>query len=318
MRDIPPVNAIRAFEAASRHLQFQQAAEELGVTPAALSYQIRQLEEFLGIKLFKRLNRAVELTKEGRMISPGIVDAFEKLEESFALIKPEAEDNTLVISTGPAFSAKWLAPRLYAYLEEHPEIDFRLSANLKLTDFDRDGVDAVIRFGAGHYKDLYVESLFQEISTPLISPAAFEAAGGVADASLFERITLIHDESLKFLEASQWENWLTTMGYTQVDPNRGAHFNHADHCIEAAVDGGGIVMARLGFAFREINAGRLIAPFKQAISAKGGFYFCCPPETLKKEKVLHFLAWLRDEAQAQEEAIAEFMKDRVLIDQDTK
>ncbi len=313
MRKIPPVNAIRAFEAACRHMQFQLAAEELGVTPAALSYQIRQLEEHLGLKLFRRLNRAVELTREGRVLAPGITNAFQTLEESFALLSPE-EDNTLVVSTGPAFSAKWLAPRLHSYLEDHSEIDFRLSANLKLTDFDRDDVDAVIRFGAGNYPDLYVEALFQEIATPLISPKLFEETGSQADETLFEKVTLIHDESLRFIEAGQWETWLDGVNYTTVDASGGLHFSHADHCIEAAVDGNGIVMARLGFAFREINAGRLIAPFKEAISAKGGFYFCCPPENLEKEKVLHFLAWLRDEAQAQEEAIEVFMKDRVMLE----
>ena len=314
MRKIPPVNAIRAFDAASRHMQFQSAADELGVTPSALSYQIRQLEEFLGIKLFRRLNRAVELTPEGRLIAPGIVEAFEQMEETFALLKPDAEDNTLVISTGPAFSAKWLAPRLHGYLEENPHIDFRLSANLKLTDFDRDGVDAVIRFGGGNYPDLYVEPLFQEISMPLIAPDLFEKAGASTDESLFEKLPLIHDESLKFLEASQWSTWLKAMGYTSINPERGVRYNHADHCIEAAVDGGGIVMGRLGFAFREIRAGRLIAPFKQGISAKGGFYFCCPHGALEKEKVLHFLAWLRDEAEGQSEAVAEFMKDKILLD----
>ena len=313
MRKLPPVNAIRAFDAASRHLQFQQAAEELGVTPAALSYQIRQLEEHLGLKLFRRLNRSVELTREGRMVAPGVVDAFEKLETAFGLIAPDQEDNTLVVSTGPAFSAKWLAPRLHSYLEENPETDFRLSANLKLTDFERDGVDAVIRFGAGNYPGLYVEPLFQEISTPLIAPALFEQAGSRADERLFISVKLIHDESLNFLGSSPWENWLKAMNYTSVDANRGARFNHADHCIEAAVDGGGIVMARLGFAFREITAGRLIAPFKQAISAKGGFYFCCPQENLEKKKVLHFLAWLRDEAEEQSRAIEAFMAHRTLL-----
>lgn len=314
MRKIPPVNAIRAFEAACRHLQFQQAAEELGVTPAALSYQIRQLEDHLGIKLFRRLNRSVELTKEGRLIAPGIVEAFERLEESFSLITPDAEDKTLVISTGPAFSAKWLAPRLHSYLEVHPDIDFRLSANLKLTDFDRDGVDAVIRFGGGDYPGLFVEPLFEEISTPLISPVLFEKLGGVADEELFKNVSLIHDESLRFLEASQWKYWLDAKGYVGIDAEKGARFSHADHCIEAAVDGWGIVMARLGFAFREINAGRLIAPFREAVSAKGGFYFCCPHEALEKEKVLHFLAWIRDEAAGQTEAVRAFMKERVLLE----
>lgn len=314
MRNIPPVNAIRAFETACRHMQFQLAAEELGITPSALSYQIRQLEEFLGVKLFKRLNRAVELTREGRLISSGTVEAFEKLEQTFALLQDQEDDNTLVISTGPAFSAKWLAPRLYAFLEENPEIDFRLSANLKLTDFDRDGVDAVIRFGGGNYPELYVEPLFEEISMPLISPALFEKLGGKADETLFEKVPLIHDDSLNFLGISPWESWLHAVKYQSVNANKGAHFNHADQCIEAAVDGGGIVLARMGFAFREIKAGRLIAPFDNAISAKGGFYFCCPPQAMENDKVLQFLAWLRDEASDQTEALAEFMKDKVLLD----
>jgi len=314
MRKIPPVNAIRAFETACRHMQFQRAAEELGITPSALSYQIRQLEEFLDVKLFKRLNRAVELTREGQLISSGTVEAFRKLEETFALLASEEDNNTLVISTGPAFSAKWLAPRLYVYLEENSEIDFRLSANLKLTDFERDGVDAVIRFGAGDYPELYVEPLFEEISMPLISPILLEKNLDKKDETLFEKVPLIHDESLKFLDASPWETWLKAMGYLSVDAKKGAHLTHADQCIEAAVDGGGIVLARLGFAFREIKAGRLIAPFKHAISAKGGFYFCCPPEALEKEKVLNFLAWLRDEANDQKEAIDEFMKDKLVLD----
>ncbi|MEO0327810.1 MAG: transcriptional regulator GcvA [Pseudomonadota bacterium] len=313
MRRIPPVNAVRAFEVACRHKQFQAAAEELGVTPSALSYQIRQLEEHLGTKLFKRLNRAVELTRDGHLIAPGIIDGFEKLEKTFDLLHPDEEDNTLVISTGPAFSAKWLVPRLHAYLEENPQIDFRLSANLKLTDFERDGVDAVIRFGVGNYPELFVEPLFQEISMPLISQQLFEEAGGKADESLFKMAKLIHDESLKFVDTNAWSTWLQAIGYDSVDPDRGVHFNHADHCIEAAVDGGGIVMGRLGFAFRELKSGRLIAPFDKAISAKGGFYFCCPPENLENEKVLHFLAWLRDEAQDQSEAIDAFMEDKTII-----
>ena len=314
MRKLPPVNAIRAFDAASRHLQFQQASEELGVTPAALSYQIRQLEDHLGLKLFRRLNRSVELTREGRLLSPAVIEAFEKLEETFAQLMEDEENTALLVSTGPAFSAKWFAPRLHYFLEAFPDIDFRLSANLKLTDFDRDDVDAVIRFGSGNYPGLYVEPLFEEISTPLISPTLLEKLGGKADEALFSNVTLIHDESLRFLDSSQWKHWLHHKGYHSVDPERGARFSHADHCIEAAVDGWGIVMARLGFAFREINAGRLVAPFKEVVSAKGGFYFCCPEENLKKTKVLNFLAWLRDEAHAQAEAIETFMKDRTLID----
>ena len=315
MRKIPPLNAVRAFETACRHMQFQAAAEELGVTPSALSYQIRQLEDYLGIKLFRRLNRSVELTREGRKVAPDIAEAFDRLEQAFGLLNDNSDDRILTISTGPAFSAKWLAPRLHSYLEQNSEIDFRLSANLALTDFDREDVDAVIRFGAGDYPGLYVESLFDEISIPLLSPALLQSLDGPADESLFEKIPLIHDESLKFLGMSLWSTWLTAVGYTGIDAERGMHFNHADHCIEAAVDGAGIVMARIGFAYREIRAGRLVAPFREAISAKGGFYFCCPHQALEKPKVLNFLAWLRDEAADQAQTISEFMEDKILLNE---
>ena len=295
-------------------MQFQSAADELAVTPSALSYQIRQLEEFLQMKLFKRLNRSIELTSAGELIAGKIIDSFDKLEEAFALLQPDEGDRTLVISTGPAFSAKWLAPRLHGFLEEYDDIDFRMSASLKLVDFIADGIDAAIRFGTGNYPDLYVEPLFDEISTPLISPQLFDQIGSTASESLFEQVKLIHDDSLTFLSGGQWKNWLTAKKYQGVSADSGLRFNHADHCIEVAVDGGGIVMGRLGFAFREIKAGRLIAPFQEVIKSTGGFYFCCPHSAMEKEKVLHFLAWLRDEAEEQSIAIQEFMKSKVMID----
>ena len=120
--------------------------------------------------------------------------------------------------------------------------------------------------------------------------------------------------SLNFLGVNPWQDWLSANGFKSVEANKGAHFKHADHCIEAAVDGAGIVMGRIGFALREINSGRLIAPFRETISAKGGFYFCCPPKTMENTKVLNFLAWLRDEAQEQSDMIDSFMQDRIMID----
>lgn len=313
MRKLPPVNAVRAFEAVARHMQFQAASDELGVTPSALSYQVRQLEEALQVKLFRRLNRVIELTPEGQLIVRGVRSAFEQLEETFSLLQPDEDDNTLVISTGPAFSAKWLAPRLHTYLESAPDLDFRLSASLKLADFVTDGVDAAIRFGGGDYPGLFVEPLFPEISLPLIAPSLFERLGGEANEELLQKVSLLHDDSMMFLDDNQWQQWLAAKNFKGVNVTRGSRFSHADHCIEAAVDGGGMVMGRVGFAFREIHAGRLIAPFDEVIRAKGGFFFCCPEKALEKDKVLHFLAWLRDEAHDQAAMIETFLKTRTLV-----
>lgn len=319
MSAIPPLNAIRAFEAASRLLSFQAAAAELSVTPSALSHQIKLLEEHLQLKLFHRQHRNVVLTSAGKLIAPKVSDGFEVLSEAFAMLKPAIEDRTLVVSTGPAFSAKWLAPRIHFFLEENPEIDFRLSANLSLVDFIADGIDIGIRFGGGDYKDLFVEKLFEEVSIPLIAPKVWDALDQPVDKTLFDHVSLIHDDSAAFLPgAQQWKDWFAAVGFEQKLADRGSRFSHADHGIEAAVDGAGIILARLGLAWRDIAAGRLVAPFKTSVPVRGGFYFVCPEEKLQSEKVLAFLGWIRDEAAEQQEAMRAFMSDKIVVEPKTK
>lgn len=315
MRKLPPVNAIRAFEAVARHMQFQSAADELGVTPSALSYQVKQLEEHLDMPLFKRMNRAIELTSAGDAIAGRVSDAFQKLEDAFSLLHMKENDNTLVISSGPAFSAKWIAPRLHSYLEDNPDIDFRLSASLKLVDFIADGIDASIRFGQGDYEGLYSEPLFSEVVLPLISPMLFERLGENANEEMLLGVNLLHDDSLHFIHGiDQWPDWANAVGYSKLDTTKGTRFSNADHSLNAAIDGAGVVIGRLGFAFREIQAGRLIAPFKQVIPAKRGFHFVCPPSALEKPKVLSFLGWLRDEVAEQTDAMEIFMSEKDLIE----
>lgn len=315
MRKIPPVNAVRAFEAVARHMQFQAAAEELGVTPSALSYQIKQLEGHLGMPLFKRLNRAIELTSAGALIAGRVSDAFQRLEETFALLQPELDDNTLVISSSLGFSAKWIAPRLHGYLDLYPDIDFRLSASMKLVDFIADGIDAAIRFGQGGYEGLYSELLFDEIILPLISPLLFEKMGGESNEQMLMDMNLLHDDSLKIIHGVDlWSDWTTAIGFSKLDINKGTRFSNADHAIETAIDGAGIVMGRLGFSSRDIQAGRLIAPFKQMIPANKAFHFVCPPSAMEKPKILNFLGWLRDEVNEQAIAMEIVTREKELVE----
>ncbi|MGI9384370.1 MAG: LysR family transcriptional regulator, partial [Methyloligellaceae bacterium] len=152
---LPPLNGLRAFEATARHLSFKNAADELNVTPAALSHQVKGLEAFLGLKLFERGNRAIALTEAGRLCYPGVHGGFESFKQALARLGALHDDRILVVSAGPAFTAKWLVPRLYRFLEAHPEIDARMSANLKYSDFAVDGVDVVIRFGGGGYAGMF-------------------------------------------------------------------------------------------------------------------------------------------------------------------
>jgi LysR family glycine cleavage system transcriptional activator len=286
---LPPLNSLRAFEVAARHMSFQKAAEELNVTPSALSYQIRQLEDFLQVPLFVRLNRAVRLTDAGERIAPGVHDAFERLAEAMGRLKGPAPANVLTVSTGPAFAAKWLSPRLHKFLERYPEIDIRISANLKLTDFRSDEVDLSIRFGGGNYPGLHVERLADEHVLPLISPRLLEQLGGHLRPEDLGRVALLHDDSANFIiNAVSWADWLRRARVTNVDPTRGPRFSHADHALEAALDGAGIVLGRLTLSMRDIASGRLVAPFDLMAPAQAGFYFCCLPERLAEPKIRAF------------------------------
>jgi LysR family transcriptional regulator, glycine cleavage system transcriptional activator len=296
---IPPLNSVRAFEAAARHMSFQRAAEELSITPSALSYQIQRLEEFLQVKLFVRLNRSVELTPAGQTISRKISDGFAILDDAFALIRPKAESNVLSISCGPAFSLKWLVPNLRRFAEANPDIETRILGNSSApVDFLAQGADAGILFGTHADPGLYVERIFDEIALPLIAPTLFEELGGEANAAIFENVRLLHDISELQGGAMQWRDWLHAAGIDSVDPWKGSRFSNTDLVIESAIDGGGIAFARLTLALRDMLSGRLIAPFDLCLRTSGGFFFCCPVASLESSKVSRFLNWIRDEVEA--------------------
>ncbi|MEM1378196.1 MAG: transcriptional regulator GcvA [Pseudomonadota bacterium] len=303
-RRLPPLNALRAFDAASRHMSFQKAAEELYVTPSALSFQIRQLEEHLQVSLFERLNRKVLLTEHGERFAPFVQDGFERLHSAMAQLRPPSDDNVLTVSTGPAFAAKWLSPRIYKFLDQHPDIEFRIAANLKLVDMREDPVDVAIRFGGGNYPDVYTEPLADEFVMPMVSPSLLEKHGGSLDESSLSDLMLLHDDSAAFLpNAVTWATWLKHAGMQGVDSTKGARFNHADHALEAAVDGAGVVLGRMTLAARDIKAGRLVAPFDLVLPARSGFYFCCLPEMRDMHKVKVFHDFIYEEIKAERAAV---------------
>ncbi len=305
---LPPLNSLKAFEAAARLMSFQKAAEELFVTPSALSYQIRQLEEHLQIPLFERLNRAVMLTEAGERLYPGIHEGLERFQGAVRSVGRTVQSNVLVVSSGPAFAAKWLAPRVYKFVDQFPEIELRIAANLRLSDFNVDEVDCALRFGGGDYVDLHSEALFKEAMVPLVSPKVLERYGGTLDEAAFENITLLHDDSSNFIKgAAGWRNWLEQMDYGSINPEKGPRFNHADHGLDAAVDGAGIVLGRLSIAMRDIKSGRLVAPFKEYIGTQSGFHFVAPESALELPRVVSFRQWLLKEAEEEAEDIAAFL-----------
>ncbi|MEP1207970.1 MAG: transcriptional regulator GcvA [Rhizobiaceae bacterium] len=305
---LPSLNSLRAFEAAARLLSFQKAAEELFVTPSALSYQIRQLEDHVAQPLFNRLNRKVTLTEAGQRLYPGVHEGFESLQMAVRSLARNAKSNVLVVSSGPAFGAKWLAPRVYRFVDAYPDIELRIAASLKLTDFNIDEVDVALRFGEGDYPGLFVEPLFDEIALPLVSPALIERFGGRFGAEELAQVTLLHDDSTSFTSrVVDWNKWLEQEGLGHIDGSKGPRFNHADHGLDAAIDGAGIVLGRLSLAMRDIRSGRLVAPFDTYVKATAGFHFVVPPASMNLPHVATFYRWLRAEADAETQEVAEFL-----------
>jgi len=270
-------------------MSFAKAAEELFVTPAALSYQIKSLETELGQKLFNRLNRAVSLTEAGRALAPGATDAFATLGAAWRNTQRLNDNGVLTVTAGPAFTSKWLAPRMYEFAQEHPEIELRFAAGLRIADFDRDEVDVAIRFSVDAPKDLYSEPLVDEWLTPMMTPALAEHVRDPAD--LINQ-TLIHDDSIAFVkQPCDWDGWALESG-TALDTSHGPRFSQADHALDAAMSGAGVVLGRVSLATRALEAGRLVAPFKLGLITKAKFRFVCPQGSETRPNIVAFKDWV--------------------------
>ncbi|RDV00718.1 transcriptional regulator GcvA [Trinickia dinghuensis] len=293
---LPPLNALRAFEAAARHLSFKKAAEELFVTPAAVSHQIRSIEEYLGVELFCRSNRAIELSEHGKRCFEEVTLGFAHLTRAMTWVDKSREPERLVITAGPAFTSKWLVPRLSKFAELHPDIKTRVSASLSRCDFAKEGIDVAIRFGRIDAIGLHIERLIEESVVPMCSPSLIEALGRPLTVGDLEHMPLIHDESLRMVDsgAMGWPEWLTLAG-VNVDATRGLFFNHADHAIQAAVEGSGVVLGRRVLAAPDVRAGRLAIPFGPEIPTGLHFHFVCTQDKADTSTVKTFRDWLFDE-----------------------
>ena len=270
-------------------MSFAQAAAELNVTPAALSFQIKSLEDHLGEPVFRRLNRAVELTEAGRVLAPGATEGFTRLAAAWRAAQRVAQSSTITVTAGPAFTAKWLAPRMFAFAAAHPEIEMRFSASLRLMDFDRDGIDVAIRFGSGEDKGLFSVPLIHEWVTPLVAPSLAAILNRPEDLL---GVTLLGQDDTAFLDHPiDWAAWLRAAG-VDGDPMRGPRFSQADHAIDAAVAGGGAVLGRASLVADHIRDGHLVAPFDLALTTTAHYRFVCLDGMETKPHIAAFLDWI--------------------------
>ena len=295
-RRIYPLNGLRAFEAAARHLSFVKAADELHVTPAAISHQVKSLENFLGVQLFRRLPRGLLLSDAGQLFLPELREGFMRLDQAVEQVLELDARGPLMISVAPAFAAKWLVPRLERFSTAHPDVDVRISASLGVIDFQRDNFDAAIRLGRGVYPGLESTELFDESVTPVCSPRLREGDDPLRTVDDLRHHLLLHDNSLDFdASAPKWDSWLKAAGAKNVDATRGPHFSHPDHLLQAAIDGAGVALGWLNLAAADLAAGRLIAPFDLTLPMNLGFYLVCPDAYADRPKVALFREWLLEE-----------------------
>ena len=293
--NLPPLTALRAFEAAARNLSFARAAQELSVTPAALSFQIKNLEDHLGAPLFHRLNRAVTLTEAGRVLAPGTSEGFEHLIAAWRTTRRLQNTRILAVTAGPAFTAKCLAPRLYGFAQAHPEIELRFVAGLKMMDFARDEIDVAIRYGYGPDDGYFSEHLVDEGLTPMMRPdlaSRYPTPESLLLAPLFE------DGSHAFMEPpANWSVWFRACGLTyHTTPT--ARFSQADHALDATLAGGGIVLTRTSLAQQYLASGQLVAPYPVALTTRARFRFLCAAGTKKRPQISAFREWLFSEIRA--------------------
>jgi LysR family glycine cleavage system transcriptional activator len=298
----PPLNALRAFEAAARHMSLTKAARELNVTAGALSHQIRALEEHLGLKLFERRVRSIALTAAGKQLYPGLQTGFIRIRDAVADLSTARGDRVLVISTPPGFTAKWLAPRLHRFSSAHADIDTRVSSSLANADFTTDGVDVAIRnlaSDASADAELVIEKLIELFLVPVCSPGLAASHGPLRGPEDLARLPLIHDETLLQRAAMPtWADWFKVAGVDGVDVSRGLRFSSADHALDATVEGAGVLLAHDVLAYDDLRTRRLIIPFELKLRSGRAYYFVCPKRQQQRPNVQAFRTWIKEEAAA--------------------
>ena len=299
-RRLPPLNALRAFEAAARHLSFTKAAAELHVTQAAVSHQIKTLEDHLGVALFRRRNKSVILTEEGQLCLPGIRDGFDRLADAVERIRAADNINLLSVTTTPSFAAKWLVPRLGRFRLAHPEIDVRIDASYHVIDLERDRFDVAIRYGAGDYAGLQSEQLIEVSVSPVCSPRLRKGRHALKSPDDLKHHTLLHAAWLDSDEEGlDWRMWLLAAGVSDVDWTRGLQFNDETVAIQSAIEGQGVALGRSGLVDADIAAGRLVRPFGLTVTGSLNYYLVYPPAAAKRRKVVAFRSWAMAEAHRQ-------------------
>ncbi|MFA6264278.1 MAG: transcriptional regulator GcvA [Pseudolabrys sp.] len=296
---MPPLSALRAFEAAARHSSLTRAALELNVTAGALSHQIRGLEDMLGVKLFDRGVRSIALTPAGKQLYPGLQTGFAHIRDAVASLDVAHNARVLVVSTSPGLTSKWLAPRLYRFAAAYPDIDVRISSTKANANFATDGIDMALRNMATDARPdtaLEIDKLGDVLFLPVCSPRLLKKWGPVRSPADVARLPLIHDESLPLRGAQpDWSEWFKAAGVEHIDLRRGLRFDSADHALDAACEGAGALLTYDTLAYDDLRSGRLVMPSKLALTSSRAFHVVWPKGRKLSAAGQAFRQWVKEE-----------------------
>ncbi|HKY93994.1 MAG TPA: transcriptional regulator GcvA [Kiloniellales bacterium] len=300
-RRLPALNALRSFEAVARLRSFSAAAAELGVTPAAVSHQVKVLEEQIGQSLLRRSSRVVAPTADGTALATAVGEALDGI---VAVLRRFAQrrggDHRLVVSTSPSLAAKWLVQRLEGFTRGHPAAEVRIDVSSDLAELGGEGgVDLALRFGSGSYRGLVAEQLFSEVVFPVCSPRLLRRGPPLRKPADLRQHTLIHyDWQGEGVVWPDWQSWLAAAGVSGVDTERGLHFTHSTLALQAALDGQGVALGDSTLVADDLRARRLVQPLKLSLQTPRGFayHLVYPAAALEKPLAREFRAWVLAEA----------------------
>jgi LysR family glycine cleavage system transcriptional activator len=288
---LPPLNALRAFEATARHLSVKNAAEELHVTPGAVSQMLKALELHLGVTLFKRVNRGILLTEAGQTYLPSVRNAFRQIDEATKRVAMSADTGVLTVSVTPFFASAWLVPRLKGFQDAHPDIDVQVATSNALVDFSRDGVDVAVRHGLGRYPGLHSERVLAVEIVPVAAPALVAKRDAPTRASDLVRWPQVHDA-----ERKGWHLWFQAQGIDEIGPPRGPAYDDSGLLLQAVLSGQGAGLLPAAMVARELAEGRLVKLADIALLEDFAYYLVYPEASHVRPKIAAFRSWILDAA----------------------
>lgn len=292
-----PVGPLRAFDVAARNLNLSAAAEEMNVTHSAVSRQVKQLEQRLGVQLFERLPRGLKLTVHGALLAEGTREAFDRLATALEDVSMPAVRRKLTISTFSSLATRWLMPRVQAFSSLFPETDLRVTTSARLVDFAREDVDIAVRFGGGQYPGLHVRPMFKPREIVVCAPSLLKRGPPLKTFADLNAHTLLHDDGHR-----TWTRWLEAAGAKGVNPRRGIICGDRNSMLQAALEGQGVAITSELFAASDLATGRLVKVFEVAVNAPFAIYAVCLPRRLNDPLISGTLDWLVREAQASPDA----------------